>query len=122
MRKIVWAIVAILVVSVSLTGCNSEKKDKNGSVTGAVTSVDASRLGDTIRSMKVVVDDGDTLIFNMHTAKYDNELMVPDDSVVVNYVDDGHSDTLRALDVTVIPRKGTVVNLDSMRHNKLITR
>lgn len=120
MRRIIWVCV-IAVTLTALSGCKGKKADK-GVVKGVVTTVDASRLDDTIRSMKVLVDDEDTLIFNMYTAKYENELMVPKDSVVVKYANDLHGDTLRAVEISVIPQKGTVVNLDSMKHNKLITR
>lgn len=121
MRRILWACVIVLAM-MAISGCKGHKAAK-GLVKGVVTSVDASRLGDTIKSMKVLVDDDDTLIFNMHTTKYANELMLPDDSVIVKYADDGnHGDTLRSLEVRVIPKPGHVVSLDSMKHNKLITR
>lgn len=70
--------------------------------------------------MKVIVDN-DTLLFDMTSSKLSNGMMIPKDSVEVRYIEDD-GDTLRALEVSVIPRPGKVVNLDSMKHNKLITR
>lgn len=113
----------MLFAGFTLTGCHNKRapEGKKGGVKGVVTSLDVSKRGDTIRSMKVLVDD-DTLVFNMRTAILDNEMVTSHDSVHVNYLNDGHGDTLRALDVRVIPQPGKIVSLDSMKHNKLITR
>lgn len=120
MSKKIWALIVVISMIISLYGCH--KKGEKGGVKGVVTSVDASLQGDSIRSMKVLVNGDDTLIFNMRTTGYANELMFPKDSVIVMYIDDLNGDTLRATEVSVIPKPGRVVSLDSMKHNKLITR
>ncbi len=92
MKKVLF----LLVAAATLTGC----KQKLQQTTGMVTGVEFS--GDTLKTMRMVVDDGDTLLFKLQDAQYTNGAALTGDSAVVHYIH-GRGDTLRALVVYVKP-------------------
>lgn len=85
-----------------------------------VTEVEASRLQDNVKSMKLY-DGEDTLLFGLKDAEYNNGIMMKDDSVQVYYVK-GHGDTLRAMLVYVKPRPAKVIDITKDTTQMLLTR
>lgn len=49
------------------------------------------------------MDGEDSIVFNLNEVRYNNGVMLPNDSVIVDYID-GKNDTARALVVTVLPK------------------
>lgn len=95
-----------MVVSVCVLlalGSCGKKELKN--VRGLVKSVQIDN--DTIRSLTVVCGE-DSMIFNLDSARYNEGIMVPADSVIVDYID-GKGDTAIALVVTVLPRAAKII-------------
>ena len=121
MKKILFfaAFAVMLITGASLTSCN-KASDKLQELKGVVVSLDANRGIDTIRSMKVLADS-DTLVFTVFTADYPNGIMIPGDSVDINYKNDG-SDTLRAMIVTVKTKPSKEVDLDTLKDKPILTR
>lgn len=116
MKKYLIAL-AVVVLSFSIfTSCKEKLKDASGIVTG----LEASYMGDTVKSMKIY-DGEDTLLFSLDKAQYTNGLMIKGDSVDVSYVK-GNGDTLRALLVHVKPVPAKVINLDTDTTKTLLTR
>lgn len=106
----------LLLLSVGVTSC----KQKLQETKGVVTHIEGSKLGDTLKAMRVV-SDGDTLLFSLKDAEYNDGIMVIQDSVTVSYIK-GDGDTLRALLVSVKPQPAHVVDLDSLKKAPLKTR
>lgn len=57
---------------------------------------------DTLKNL-TVMDGEDSIVFNLNEVRYNNGVMLPNDSVIVDYID-GKNDTARALVVTVLPK------------------
>lgn len=68
---------------------------------GIVTNVDIKK--DTLISMSVSMQSGDTTVFNLDNARFQNGIMMVSDSVIVDYIE-GRNDTMRALVVTLLPK------------------
>ncbi|HBF06516.1 MAG TPA: hypothetical protein DDW28_10725 [Prevotella sp.] len=102
MRKVFLFLVVSVCVLLSLGSCG-KKELKN--VRGLVKSVQIDN--DTIRSLTVVCGE-DSMIFNLDSARYNEGIMVPADSVIVDYID-GKGDTAIALVVTVLPRAAKII-------------
>ena len=111
---IVWVVLFCAVLSFS--SCKKEIKN----VEGVVTSIESNQSGDSVLSMKVLFD-GDTLLFSLKDAQYDNGMMIKDDAVRVHYID-GNGDTLRAVLVFVKPKPSKVIELHSDTTETLLTR
>ncbi len=107
-------------VSIAILGSLSSCKEKLKHVDGVVTSVEASQMMDTIKSMKLY-DGEDTLLFGLNDAEYNNGIMVKGDSVQVHYIK-GHGDTLRALLVYVKPHPTKVIDLKVDTTKVLLTK
>ena len=59
---------------------------------------------DTLLSMTLIInEDGDTMLFNMDDARIQRGMMMPRDSVIVDYMY-GQGDTIKALVVTLISK------------------
>lgn len=114
-KLLIPAFVLLLVLG-SITSCKPKLKQAKG----VVTNIDASRLLDTIHSVRVLAD-GDTLLFNVKDADYTNGFVVQGDSVTIDYYK-GHGDTLRAIVVAVKPRPAKVIDLDTLKDKPLLTR
>jgi hypothetical protein len=57
---------------------------------------------DSIPLLTLGIENGDSLLFTLADAKIQNSMMLPGDSVIVDYI--GGDDALRALVVTVLPK------------------
>ena len=89
----------LLLFLVTIGSCR-EKGLQN--IRGEVRHVEIK--GDTLLSMTIGINArGDTAVFNLDDARFQNGIMMYRDSVIVDYVH-GHGDTLRALVVTVLPK------------------
>jgi hypothetical protein len=82
----------------SVSSCR-EKQLLN--VRGEVKSVEIHK--DTLIALTLSLNNGgDSLVFNLDNARFQNGVMLPKDSVIVDYIE--HHDTLKALVVTVLPK------------------
>ena len=99
MKKIVlFSVLSLVACVLTLSGCR-EKGLQN--VRGEVKSVNVHK--DTLISMTVNVNEaGDTLLFYLSDARFQQGIMMPKDSVIVDYID--RRDSLKALVVTVLPK------------------
>ena len=104
-----WA----LALTLLFTGCKPKLKN----VHVYVTKVDLS--GDTLKGFTGRTAE-DSIKFNVDQARFNNGVMFLRDSVVVDYID-GNNDTAKALVITVLPKNGKVLNLDTMKNHKLET-
>lgn len=99
MKKIVlFSVLSLVACVLTLSGCR-EKGLQN--VRGEVKSVNVHK--DTLISMTVNVNEaGDTLLFYLSDARFQQGIMMPKDSVIVDYID--RRDSLKALVVTALPK------------------
>jgi hypothetical protein len=69
---------------------------------------------DSIPLMTIGIEDGDTLVFSLAEARFQNGTIIPNDSVIIDFIEG--KDYLRALVVTVLPRtyKPAVLKHDSI--------
>ncbi len=112
MRKCILAFILLCVSLVSFTGCGkNELKD----VRALVASIEVK--GDTLKSMKATVD-GDSLLFSLKDARFNNGVMLHGDSVIINYIK-GRGDTLRALVVTILPKAPSYFNPKDAQNDSL---
>ena len=86
-----------LVATLTLTGCKEKLKQSRGLVTAMEIS------NDTLLNMRVSVGEGDTLLFKLDQADFNNGMAMQGDSVIVNHLK-GNGDTLRVIIVTVLPK------------------
>lgn len=112
MKKYILAFTLLCISLLSFTGCGkNELKD----VRAQVTSIEVKR--DTLMSMKATVD-GDTLLFSLKDARFNNGIMLHGDSVIIDYIK-GRGDTLRALVVTILPKAPSYFNPDEAKNDTL---
>lgn len=106
MKKIVlFSVLSLVACVLTLSGCR-EKGLQN--VRGEVKSVNVHK--DTLISMTVNVNEaGDTLLFYLDDARFQQGIMMPKDSVIVDYID--RRDSLKALVVTVLPKTRLLENV-----------
>jgi hypothetical protein len=98
-KKSILTPMLLLLFLVTIGSCR-EKGLQN--IRGEVRHVEIK--GDTLLSMTIGINArGDTAVFNLDDARFQNGIMMYRDSVIVDYVH-GHGDTLRALVVTVLPK------------------
>lgn len=95
-------------------------KEKLKKVSGVVTSVETSYIGDTVKSMRLY-DGEDTLVFALREAQYNNGMMLKGDSVDVHYIK-GRGDTLRAMLVFVKPAPAKVIDIKTDTTKEILTR
>ena len=96
-----------------LTSCKPKLKDCKG----LVTQVEFNQ--DTLKSMKVQTADGE-FIFNLKDVRFNEGIMMKNDSVIVNYIQ-GRHDTLRALVVTVLPKSAHYIDIKKDTTKELLT-
>ena len=102
-----------LALALTLTGCKPKLKN----VHVYVTKLDVS--SDTLKGFTGRTTE-DSIKFSVDQARFNNGVMLLRDSVIVDYID-GNNDTARALVVTVLPKNGKVLDLDTMKNHKLKT-
>lgn len=98
----------------AITSC----KEKIKSLRGMVSNVEYKE--DTIINISVA-NSSDTLVFNMDRAQFNNGIMIPGDSVIVDYYN-GKNDTMRCAYVTLLPKVSKEVDLDTLKDKPLLTR
>lgn len=103
-----------LVMSMTLTGCKKELKKVRGVASTVIID------DDTLRSLTVLTGEEDSIIFHLEDAQFTNGMMMPRDSVIVDYID-GKNDTARALVVTVLPAAAKYVDPTQNANKELIT-
>ena len=114
--RLLLSVFAFALIAGTVTSCKPKLKHTKG----VVIDFDASRLLDTLRSVRVLAD-GDTLVFNVGIANFTNGFVTSGDSVEVDY-HKWHGDTLRAIVVQVKPRPAKEVDLDTLKNKPLLTR
>lgn len=114
MKKSILTFVLFFAAMLMLSSCGkNELKD----VRALVTSLEVN--GDTLKSMKATVD-GETLLFSLVDARFNNGVMLHGDSVIINYIE-GRNDTLRALVVTILPKAPHYLDFDAAKNDTLKT-
>lgn len=98
-------------------GIGSCGKPELKKIRGIVKNV---RIDDDTLKNITVMDGEDSIVFNLDEVRYNNGVMLPDDSVIVDYMD-GKNDTAHAFVVTVLPKKATTINPEDNTNQKLIT-
>jgi len=99
MKKTV--IFGILMSALCLLSVSSCREKQLLNVRGEVKSVEIHK--DTLIALTLSLNNGgDSLVFNLDNARFQNGVMLPKDSVIVDYIE--HHDTLKALVVTVLPK------------------
>ena len=91
------AVVALVLIA--MTGC---RKSGMQNIRGVVKDMKIHK--DSLLSMTLTInEDGDTMLFSLREALIQRGMMMPHDSVIVDYVY-GNGDTIKALVVTLIPK------------------
>lgn len=113
MKKLVFTFVLLCLCATVFVACRKELKETRGKVTYVELE------GDTVVSTLLAIDK-DTLYFKLADARFVNGMMVPGDSVIINYIE-GREDTLRALVVTILPKTPRYLELDVPTSDTLVT-
>ena len=113
MKKLVFTFVLLCLCATVFVACRKELQETRGKVTYVELE------GDTVVSTLLAVDK-DTLYFKLADARFVNGMMVPGDSVIINYIE-GREDTLRALVVTILPKTPRYLELDVPTSDTLVT-
>lgn len=109
---------AFIIAMTMVTGCG---KAKLKTVRGLVKNVTTE--ADTLESMTIQTgEDGDTIVFDVTSAKLNEGIMMPKDSVIVDYANVRHTDTARAYVVTVLPKPVQTIDITKEKNNKLVTK
>ena len=113
MKKFIQLSLIFLGVALTtLSGCSSKPQLKNLRVMVYSVNTHADTLIDFTG-----VQDGDSLKFNLAEARFNNGLMMPGDSVIVDYID-GDDDMKRAMVVTILPKKSNIIDLKDKNNAK----
>ena len=96
MKKTIFSLAVFFLALTALVGCQQELQNVRVKVKHEVTSKD-TLIG------FVAMAGEDSMLFSIADARFQNGLMLPGDSVIVDYIE-GRGDTLRALVVTVLPK------------------
>lgn len=115
MRKSFLYLIASTLLMV--LGFNSCGKPEIKKARGLVKNVRID--DDTIRYLTITMGE-DSIVFNLDEVRFNNGMMVPNDSVIVDYID-GKNDTARAFVVTVLPKKAVTINPEDNKNKELIT-
>lgn len=115
MRKSFLYMVGITLLLI--LGFGSCGKPELKKIRGIVKNV---RIDDDTLKNITVMEGEDSIVFNLEEVRYNNGVMLPNDSVIVDYVD-GKNDTARAFVVTVLPKKAVTINPSDNSNQKLIT-
>lgn len=114
MRKLFLSILAFALLIIGFNSCGKPEIKK---VRGLVKDVKIE--DDTITNLTISMGE-DTMVFNLDEVRYNNGVMLPKDSVIVDYMD-GKNDTARAFYVTVLPKKAVTINPEDNKNKELIT-
>ena len=114
MRKLFLSILAFALLIIGFNSCGQPAIKK---VRGLVKDVKIE--DDTITNLTISMGE-DTMVFNLDEVRYNNGVMLPKDSVIVDYMD-GKNDTARAFYVTVLPKKAVTINPEDNKNKELIT-
>ena len=115
MRKsFLYTVVFTLLLVLGISSCGKPELKK---IRGTVKNV---RVDDDTLKNLTVTDGEDSIVFNLNEVRYNNGVMLPNDSVIVDYID-GKNDTARALVVTVLPKNAVTINPEDNQSKKLIT-
>lgn len=115
MRKsFFYMVVFTLLLVLGISSCGKPELKK---IRGIVKNV---RIDDDTLKNLIVMDGEDSIVFNLNEVRYNNGVMFPNDSVIVDYID-GKNDTARALVVTVLPKNAVTINPEDNQSKKLIT-
>ena len=115
MRKsFFYMVVFTLLLVLGISSCGKPELKK---IRGIVKNV---RIDDDTLKNLTVMDGEDSIVFNLNEVRYNNGVMLPNDSVIVDYID-GKNDTARALVVTVLPKNAVTINPEDNQSKKLIT-
>ena len=99
MKKLFFTLFIVALVLTAMTGC---RKSGLQNICGVVKDLKIHK--DTLLSMTLIInEDGDTMLFNMDDARIQRGMMMPRDSVIVDYMY-GQGDTIKALVVTLISK------------------
>ena len=99
MKKLFFMFAVAALVLTAMTGC---KKKGVQSVRALVKHVQIDNR--KLLSLTVNVgENSDSMIFSLNDARIQQGVMMPGDSVIVDYVE-GRNDTLRAVVVTLLPK------------------
>ena len=107
-------VVFTLLLVLGISSCGKPELKK---IRGIVKNV---RIDDDTLKNLTVMDGEDSIVFNLNEVRYNNGVMLPNDSVIVDYID-GKNDTARALVVTVLPKNAVTINPEDNQSKKLIT-
>ena len=99
-----------------MTGCSNRSRELK-EVRALVASIQV--VDDSLMSMKATVE-GDTMLFSLAAARFNNGLMIHGDSVIINYVESSN-DTLSALVVTILPKAPKYIDLNAEKGCTLLT-
>ena len=110
-KHIFISAIVLAVCAMAFSGCG---KPKLKNVRAEVYSINTH--ADTLIDF-TAVHDGDTLRFDLSQAQFNNGIMLRGDSVIIDYID-GKNDMERALVVTVLPKKGNVIDLNDPNNKK----
>lgn len=114
MRKsFFYMVVFTLLLVLGISSCGKPELKK---IRGIVKNV---RIDDTLKNL-TVMDGEDSIVFNLNEVRYNNGVLLPNDSVIVDYIE-GKNDTARALVVTVLPKNAVTINPEDNQSKKLIT-
>lgn len=114
MRKLFLGMLAFVLLIIGFNSCGKPEIKK---VRGLVKNVRID--DDTIKNLTITTRE-DSIVFNLDEVRYNNGVMLPKDSVIVDYID-GKNDTARAFYVTVLPKKPVTINPEDNKNKKLIT-
>lgn len=114
MRKLFLCILAFTLLILGFNSCGKPEIKK---VRGLVKDVKIE--DDTITNLTITMGE-DSMVFNLDEVRYNNGVMLPKDSVIVDYID-GKNDTARAFYVTVLPKKPVTINPEDNKNKELIT-
>ncbi len=114
MKKSIFVFtVACFALTLGITSCKKELKNVRGEVRNVVID------DDTLRSLTLQVGE-DSMVFHLESARFNNGMMLPHDSVIVDYLD-GDNDTAKAFVITVLPKPQKTIDPSKNENQKLLT-
>lgn len=112
-KSIFFFTAACFALCFTATSCKKELKNVRGEVRNVIVD------DDTLRSLTLMVGE-DSMVFHLEEARFNNGMMLPHDSAIVDYID-GKNDTARALVVTVLPKVQKTIDPSKNENQKLLT-
>ena len=112
MKKITFLSLMAFIGLLFLAACNNKYQLRN--VHGVVKNLNIKN--DTLLNMTIFVTDNDSMVFNMDDARLQSGMVMPNDSVIVDYVE--NETGFHAYVVTLLPK---AVKPSVMNHDTLLT-